>query len=137
MSAKHILVAEDDRSLLDLLESYLVAQGYLVTGVTTVGEALQVIKLGLPDLLLLDLTLLGDDPFSGVTDGFAFLHLLRLNYPAANFPVIIHSGDDSPQTEAHAQALAVFAVLRKGCPMEELMMAIRQALNEQPAPQAA
>jgi CheY-like chemotaxis protein len=137
MSAKHILVAEDDRSLLDLLEAYLQSQGYLVTGVTTVGEALQVIKQELPDLLLLDLTLLGDDPFAGITDGFAFLHLLRLNYPAANFPVIIHSGDDSPQTEAHAQALGVFAVLKKGCPMPDLLGAIRQALSAWSAPQAA
>ncbi len=137
MSAKHILVAEDDRGLLDLLEAHLVSQGYLVTPVTTVGEALQVIKCQFPDLLLLDLTLLGDDPFAGVTDGFAFLHLVRLNYPNANFPVIIHSGDDSPQTEAHAQALGVFAVLKKGCPMENLMGAIHQALSEWTAPQAA
>ncbi len=137
MSAKHILVAEDDKSLLEILEAHLQSQGYLVTGVTTVGEALQVIKCELPDLLLLDLTLLGDDPFAGVTDGFAFLHLLRLNYPAANFPVVIHSGDDSPATEAHAKALGCFAVLKKGCPMADLLETIRRALYEWGAPQAA
>jgi DNA-binding response OmpR family regulator len=131
MSSAQILVVEDDRDLLELLAVGLESQGYRVTRAANVSEALQAARESRPDLLLLDLTLLDADPFAGLSDGFAFLQMFRRNHPDLHAPVIIHSGDDSPETAAHAQALGVFAVLRKGCAMGDVLSAIQLALISQ------
>jgi CheY-like chemotaxis protein len=131
MNHARILVVEDDHDLLGLLGSTLEGEGYHATLAANVSEALQAARELRPDLLLLDLTLLDTDPFAGLTDGFAFLHMFRHSHPDLNIPVIIHSGDDSPETAAHAQALGVFAVLRKGCTVGDLLSAIQLALISQ------
>jgi CheY-like chemotaxis protein len=130
MNDEHILVVEDTRLLLDALRVQMEAQGYRVTGAASVSEALHLTQSQTPDLMILDLTLLDDDPFAGLTDGFAFLRLLRRNHPEAEFPVIIHTGDPSPEVQARATAEGVFAVIRKGIPTSELIGIVRLALDE-------
>jgi two-component system, OmpR family, alkaline phosphatase synthesis response regulator PhoP len=137
MNDERILVVEDTELLLDALKVQMEAQGYQVTGVTSVSQALHVTQTQTPDLMILDLTLLDDDPFAGLTDGFAFLRLLRRNHPEADFPVIIHTGDPSPEVETRAKANGVFAVIRKGIPTSELVGIVRLALDEWQGRQAS
>lgn len=128
MSAERILVVEDDKELLAILGETLQTRGYEVTCAASVSEAISATWSAAPDLILLDLTLLDTDPFAGLTDGFAFLHLLRRNHPEKEVEVIIHSGNDSPEIQERAQKAGVFAVLRKGCPIEELLGTVRLGL---------
>jgi DNA-binding response OmpR family regulator len=140
MNAEHIMVVDDDADLRSALEAQLQANGYRVTGVSGVSEAMHATQHELPDLMILDLTLLDGDPFAGLSDGFAFFRLLRRNHPEANFPVIIYSGDHSPEVEARARTLGAFAVFEKGRTLDELLSAVRLALverNAQPAAPAA
>ncbi len=136
MSAENILVVEDDKLVRRVLKSHLAAEGYQVTGAATVADALRAIRAQLPDLIILDLTLLDEDPFGGLSDGFAFLQLVRRNFRDANFPVIIHSVDNSPGVAERARANGVYAVFQKGDDLTELLTTVRQALDEQ-ANQAA
>ena len=140
MNAEHILLIEDDVIVSSVVTSRLRGQGYEVTGVGTVPEALRAVRLRMPDLVILDLTLVDAGVAAGLTDGFAFLVLLRRNHLQANLPVIIHSVDDSAKVRERARALGVRAVIKKGGPPEELLNAVRAALDQQtntpPGPKA-
>ncbi len=127
--AEHILVVEDDPLVRSLLKAKFQAEGYQVTAAATVGEALRAVRLRMPELIVLDLTVLDVDPFSGLTDGFAFLTMLQRNYPEARIPVIIHSVDNSPAVQARAKSMGVGAVIKKGAPVDQLLQAVRQALD--------
>ena len=129
MSAEHILVIEDDRLVRDLLESRLKAEGYQVAGVPSVSDALAATRTEIPDLVVLDLSLHNDDPFSGVCDGFAFLQFFRRSNPAVELLVIIHSVNNSPLVAARAKSLGVFAVIVKGGGISVLLSTIRTALD--------
>jgi CheY-like chemotaxis protein len=137
MSAERILVVEDTKLLLHLLQCQLEAQGYEVLAAATIAEAMHITQTEMPDLMILDLTVLDSDPFAGLTDGFAFLSLLRRAHPEATFPVIVHTGDPSPQVEARARASGVFAVIRKGITTQELISIVRLALEESKGTPAA
>ncbi len=137
MSCENILVVEDDKVTQRCLQARLSEQGYQVTTASTVAEALHALRAGLPDLMLLDLTLLDSDPFGGLTDGFALLSVLHRNFPETLCPVIIHTGDTSDSVEARAQADGVFAVFQKGTPTSELLAAVRPALDTRDTPVAA
>ncbi|MBI5385462.1 MAG: response regulator [Verrucomicrobia bacterium] len=115
---------------MSLLSSRLQAEGYQVTRAVSVSEALRVTRNELPDLLILDLTLLDGDPFAGLTDGFAFLIMARRSHPEADFPVIVHTVDASPAVQARAKALGAVTVFQKGRPFAELLRVIRGALDE-------
>jgi CheY-like chemotaxis protein len=136
MSAEHIMVVEDDRLVMSVVTSQLRAQNYEVTRAMNITDAMQAIRKQAPDLMILDLTLLDADPFSGLTDGFAFLTLLRRHHPEASFPVIIYSVDHSPRVQARAQALGACAVIEKGGPLGQLLDSVRTALDARPQPEA-
>jgi len=137
MSSEKILIVEDDPVVMNVLSSQLGSQEYQVTSAATIAEAMAVLRTLAPDLMILDLTLLDTDPFGGLSDGLAFLAVLRRSYPEASFPVIIHTVDDSPSVARRAKACGVFAIFKKGCPIAELLGAVRQALAQRQAQAAA
>jgi DNA-binding response OmpR family regulator len=63
MERRHILVVEDERPTLTLLEKILVGAGYRVTGVLDGIAALKVARADPPDLVLLDLIIPGIDGY--------------------------------------------------------------------------
>ncbi len=130
MAAECILVVEDANLLRTALQVQLQAQGYEVMSAPTISAAMHATQTRLPDLLILDLTVLDADPFAGLTDGFSFLSLLRRSHPEADFPVIVYTGDPSPAVQAKANANNVFAVIRKGIQTQELISIVRLALDE-------
>lgn len=130
MSSERILIVEDVPVLREILQAQLEAQGYQVIGAATISEAMRLTRTEVPDLMILDLTVLDSDPFGGLTDGFAFLGLFRRNHPEADFPVIIHTGNPSPEVDARAKAQGVYAVIRKGISTGELIGIVGLALEE-------
>ncbi len=130
MSNERILIVEDEPPVMNSLGALLCAAGYEVTGAATVAEAMRALRVEIPDLMVLDLTLLDADPFGGLSDGFAFIQVLRRSFRDLTFPIIIHTAEESPTLEARAQAAGVFALCRKGCDPAELLSAIREALDQ-------
>jgi two-component system sensor histidine kinase ChiS len=137
MHDETILVLEDDLVTLKGLTSLLQAEGYQVIRATTTNEALAAIRSQQLDLMILDLTLLAEDPFNGVTDGFAFKRWLQTMVPDLDLPIIVHTADMSPSLEARGQAQGINRVLRKGCPISEFLNAVRQVLDERISDQYA
>lgn len=135
MNAEHILIVEDDKLVSSLVRSKLQAGGYQVTQAKNIPQALEMTDRGIPDLLILDLTVLDEDPFAGLTDGFAFLRLLRGKCPDLNLPVIIYSADNSESAQAKAKELEVAALVPKSARMNELLATVRKVLDARQAPQ--
>lgn len=129
MNTKSILVLEDATLVRHLLHGRLEAEGYNVASASMVSEALQEIRAKMPDLILLDLGLEDDDPFAALTDGFAFLGMLRRSYPGSDTSVIIYSVSCSPEIEARAKSMGVLEVIEKKRGMPALLVAVRKAFE--------
>jgi len=133
MSFERILVVEDDAVTRKLLQSKLTADGYEViavaTGVAGVNEA----KIRLPELMILDLGLVDDDPFNINLDGFGVMEWLHRTLPGADFPVIIHTAGCAPDFENRARASGAWGVYNKSGQMRELLDGVRKALDEREA----
>ncbi|MEJ2070815.1 MAG: response regulator transcription factor [Syntrophobacterales bacterium] len=82
MAKEHILVVEDEEDILELLRYNLTKEGFRVTGVTSGEEALRSAKTLLPDLVLLDLMLLG-------VDGLEICRLLKQDNRTQHLPVVM------------------------------------------------
>jgi CheY-like chemotaxis protein len=137
MSRELILVVEDDEVTRAALECRLQAEGYEVVGAADATQAIKAAQQRRPDLMILDLTLLGDDPFSSLNDGFAALQWLRIRVPNADFPVIVHTGDPSPNVDRRAKSSDTSFVFRKGQDPEDLLRSIRLTLDARKKNEAA
>ena len=129
MSAPRVLVVEDERVSRSLLARQLKAKGYDVMATATASEAIHAANERKPDLLILDLTL-NADPLEAMREGFTLLGWLRRMLPDPIFPVIIHTGDSSPELDARAQTENVYAVVRKDGELSKLLELVGQALAD-------
>ena len=78
---KHIFVADDDPSILDVLRLVLEDEGYIVTESLN-GHSVYSLHDNLPDLFLLDILMSG-------TDGRDLCNYLKRNKKTRNIPVIM------------------------------------------------
>jgi two-component system, cell cycle response regulator DivK len=81
MSELSVLLVEDNPRNLKLARDVLEYAGFAVTAVTTGEEALPAARLGMPDVILMDLQLPG-------IDGHAALRQLRGDPDTAGIPVV-------------------------------------------------
>jgi CheY-like chemotaxis protein len=137
MSSANILVVEDDKIVIKVLQSQLEAAGYKVVGAANAAETIRATVLQQPDLMILDLTLDDGISINGLRDGLTVLDCLRRTLPEANYPVIIHTADTSNNFEERARSLGVSAVFRKGSPVTQLVAAVRSAMEARKKMQAA
>jgi CheY-like chemotaxis protein len=86
--SKHILVIDDDESILEVVQIVLEGEGYQVQ-TSLNGDCLQHLELDRPDLILLDILLSGED-------GRELCSQLKSNPATSAIPVIMLS--------AHSQA---------------------------------
>ena len=122
-------MVEDSPVVGRAIERSLRAAGCEVVTVASAGDALQAAFTQLPDLMILDLTL-NTAWFETFCDGFGVLNWIRHMLGDVNFPVIIHTADQSPRVEEQAQAAGVFAVIRKGDRPTYILDVVRQAFEQ-------
>lgn len=82
MSREKVLVVEDEEDILELIRYNLAKEGYVVTGVTTGEDALNVARNAAPDLVLLDIMLPG-------LDGLEVCRRLKADGRVQHIPVIM------------------------------------------------
>lgn len=92
MSAGHILVVDDDATVLRTMRINLRAGGYEVECVTNAADALDSLSAGRPDLVLLDL---GLPDMDGVD-------LLRRIRAESTVPVVVLSARHQPEDKVEA-----------------------------------
>ena len=82
VSAKDILIVEDEQALCELLVDVLAGEGHIARKASNGRDALQLISLKRPDLIFLDMMM-------PVMDGWQFLTELRANSAWADIPVVL------------------------------------------------
>lgn len=81
-----ILVVDDDKSVIQVVERYLKANGYAVVYADNASEGLLMARESKPDLVLCDVSMPG-------MDGFALCRVLRRDGQMRQVPVVIMSGE--------------------------------------------
>ncbi len=117
-----ILVIEDDSSLRDTLRMHLSAAGYSVRIAADATEAIRAILIGVPDLILSDITL----PYM---NGFELLEVLRRDESTRSIPVILLSGLVDDDNYVKGILLGATAYLTKPVLRDELLKTISGALR--------
>jgi two-component system KDP operon response regulator KdpE len=126
MSAKKILIVDDDGHLLLGLAAKLKAHGYAVFSAMDGISAMAVARQEVPDMVLLDLGLPGGD-------GFLVLERLRKMTEFVALPVIVLSARDPAANKERALKAGAVAFFQKPPDNRELLGAIRNALGEEVA----
>src|SRR5688572_33191992 len=82
MTTPHILVVDDDPDTRVLVSLVLEDHGYRVSAVENAPAAWDFLQTELPDLILLDVMMPGED-------GFTFVRRLRAHHPTASVPILM------------------------------------------------
>ena len=118
-----ILVVDDDRMSVNLLEQLLQRHGYTrVMGITDSRIAVETCATFGPDLLLLDLMM-------PEVDGFAVLDALRSDASEDFLPIVVLTGDVSEESKARALDAGATDFLIKPVSQTEALLRIRNLLE--------
>jgi two-component system, OmpR family, response regulator MprA len=120
MERRHILVVEDERPTLTLLEKILAGAGYRVTGVLDGIAALKVARADPPDLVLLDLIIPG-------VDGYGVCALLKRDR-TFHAPIAILSGRTNEKDVKAAFDAGADAFLAKPIDRQAMLAKISELL---------
>jgi two-component system response regulator AtoC len=117
-----ILVADDDRWLLDSMAEWLGSLGYSIQKAASISQANKILANGAFDLFLCDVRF--DDG-----DGLGLLRMARGKHPSV--PVVMMSGYAGPDAACEAIAAGAFDFLTKPIIDQELQATIERAIQQQ------
>ena len=117
---KHILVAEDDKSVRLVVQQALARQGYTVHSSGNASGLWKLIESGKGDVLITDVAL---------PDGDALDLLPRIKEKRPDLPVIVMSARSTLLTAVKAQQIGVFEYLPKPFELRNLVDVVARALD--------
>ena len=127
MDTRPILIVEDIPYLLELMEVTLKYKGYPVITARDGDEALSMIAVEKPALILTDVLM-------PKLDGFAFAHKIRSNPKTQDIPIIFVSATYiSDDDKTFAMSLGAVRFLEKPVEAEELLLTVAEVLTEDPS----
>ncbi len=122
-----ILIVEDIPYLLELMEVTLKYKGYPVITARDGDEALGIVSVEKPALILTDVLM-------PKLDGFSFAHKIRSNPKTQDIPIIFVSATYiSEADKAFAISLGAVRFLEKPVEAEELLLTVAEVLTHQDA----
>ena len=119
---KHVLLAEDDPSILLSVEFLLADAGYGVTTTTNGAAAFALVQAGKPDLLVLDIML-------PVMNGFEVCRRSRAIPALSGMRILMLTARGREHEMAHGLALGADAYLTKPFATRELMRVVGDLLE--------
>jgi len=117
-----ILVADDEKDVVESLQSRLIREGYLVSVAFDGEEALQRVKEDNPDIILLDLKM-------PKRNGFEVLQVIRKDYNDKWRPVIIVSAQTDFDSMKKGYSLEADHYLTKPVTMEVILHGIQTMIS--------
>ena len=129
MSA-HVLIVEDEESILLSLEFLLGKEGYAVTTARDGAAALSALQAQPPDLVLLDAML-------PLIDGFELCRLIREDPALRSTRIMLVTARGRETEIARGMALGADAYLTKPFSTRDLMDKVRELLSRNNTPQPA
>lgn len=116
-----ILIVEDEDNIRHVLGRILMAEGYEVSSVDNIYDAIQQVRAGCFDLILLDLAV-------GRDDGLRVVEVARDRCPFT--AVVVLTGHGSMESAIESIELGVQAYLLKPVSPDELVNRVRTAISE-------
>jgi len=118
-----ILIIDDDRPTVSLVEQFLKRKGYnRVLGITDSQQAIETCATFAPDLILLDLLMPN-------IDGFALLEEIRSDVSDSFLPIIVLTADTSEDAKSRALDAGATDFLVKPVSPTEALLRIRNLLE--------
>ncbi len=124
---KKILIVDDERDIVKALTIRLRGAGYEVVTAFDGAQAIFVSHKENPDLILLDIRM-------PAGDGFSVAEKLRHSVNTSSIPVIFLTGSPERNSEEKAMNLGARFYIKKPYDPEELLDAIKRALEKDPGP---
>jgi CheY-like chemotaxis protein len=136
MSAKKILVVDDNAVVVKSIQMQLSKAGFSVIAATDGSEAISAVRKEKPDLIVLDISFPPDVAGGGgvAWDGFLIMQWLRRLEEAKNTPIIIITGEDPAKYRPQALKLGATAFFSKPVVSAELVEVVNKALAGALAP---
>lgn len=122
MAHGHILVVDDERSILDTLSGVLMDDGYEVTLAENGLAALKRLKDEQPNLVMLDI-------WMPELDGIETLKQIKETHP--ELPVIMMSGHGTIEVAVKATRLGAYDFIEKPLSLEKVSLSVSHALEQQ------
>lgn len=120
--SKTILVVDDERDILRVVQHSLTLNGYAVTTAATGREALEQIAFNRPDAVVLDVMM-------PVMDGFQVLHQIRADPKTAALPVILLTAKTEEESIAKGWREGADLYLVKPFEISELIACVEALLE--------
>jgi len=119
MKMNKIMVVDDEKNIRDSLGGVLTDDGYSVVSAPTAEDALRVLPVERPDVILLDIWLPG-------MDGIAALS--KIKAIDSDIEVIMISGHASIETAVEATKLGAYDFIEKPVSLDKIILAVEHAL---------
>ena len=120
---KTILIVEDNALNRELLEAILDANNYGRLSVDNGASAVELAISNLPDLILMDIHMIG-------VDGYAALAMIRANEAAAKIPVIAITGNATPDDRQRMVAAGFDDIIIKPYTIDTVLDMISSTLGK-------
>ena len=119
----YLLIVEDDRDILRLLDATLTFKGYRVVTAHNGREALEVIQLKRPAIVITDIMM-------PLLDGFGLVHRLRLNPETRDIPVVfITATFMTPEDKEFALDIGATRFIQKPVDLDKFLITIAELLE--------
>jgi len=123
-----ILVVDDNEVIVKTICLKLKGAGYLVATAQDGAEAMSVVRMEKPDLILLDITFPPD--VAGVPwDGFRIMEWLHRVDESRKIPIVIITGGEDVKNKERAMASGAVAFFHKPINHDDLLKVIRATLG--------
>lgn len=119
---KKILVVDDERDLVGILEARLKAAGYEVIAAFDGAEGLEKAREEKPDLILLDVMM-------PKMDGYQVCRLLKFDEKFKEIPIILLTARNQPRDQQLGEQVGVNHYMSKPFENEELLQKIKACLK--------
>ena len=124
MAKKKILIVEDEKDIVEMIEYNLKKEGYTILSVMKGEDAVSLAKRERPDLIILDLMLPG-------IDGFETCKLLKSNEITEQVPIIMLTAKSQEADKVAGLELGADDYITKPFSPRELLARIKVALGRQ------
>ena len=119
---QEILVVDDEIDIRNLIADILQDEGYKCRTAPDSGGAFDVMRGGLPALLILDIWLEGSD-----LDGIEILEKIKGDHPTV--PVVVISGHGNVETAVNAIKLGAYDFIEKPFKADRLLITVKRAIE--------
>lgn len=122
MENKYIIVVDDEKDVIQTIATFLIPRGYKVSGANNSEEFFKLLEKDLPDLVVLDIKLPGDN-------GYEICGKMRERDKFADIPVIMLSANDAEDDKVIGLDTGADDYLTKPFGLQELHARIKAVMR--------